>query len=72
MMSRVEVLLGAQAVNANGEMVRRIAQLADVTAEHASALCAHADNTTGRLHQLVNETGSFLETSSTAMTVFME
>eukprot|EP01052_Picozoa_sp_SAG31_P031964 SAG31_NODE_3452_length_4253_cov_10.720270_2_plen_200_part_00 len=68
MMSRVEVLLGAQAVNADGEMARRIASLASVTAEHGSALCTHADSETGRLHQLVNETASFLETSSTAMT----
>ena len=68
MMSRVEVLLGARAVNADGEMARRIAQLVDATAEHGAALCAHADSTTGRLRQLVNETESFLETSSTAMT----
>ena len=56
------------AVNADGEMTRRIADLVEVLAEHGTALCAHADNTTGRLRQLVNETGSFLETSSTAMT----
>ena len=68
MMSRVEVLLGAKAVNADGEMKMHISDLSDVLAEHGTALCAHADTTTGRLHQLVNETGSFLETSSTAMT----
>ena len=68
MMSRVEVLLGAQAANANGELARRIQQLADVTGEHGSALCAHVDSASGLLHQLVNESGSFLETSSTAMT----
>jgi rhamnogalacturonyl hydrolase YesR len=68
MMSRVEVLLGARAVNADGEMVRRIAALVDATAEHGLALCRHVDSTTGRLHQLVNETASFLETSATAMT----
>lgn len=53
MMSRVEVLMGARAVNADGEMKMHIANLVDVLAEHGTALCAHADSATGRLHQLV-------------------
>jgi hypothetical protein len=53
MMSRVEVLLGARAVNADGEMKMHIAKLVDILDEHGTALCAHADNQTGRLHQLV-------------------
>ena len=34
-------------------MKMHIANLVDVLAEHGTALCAHADNATGRLHQLV-------------------
>ena len=62
MMSRVEVLLAAKKLRAP-----RTAELVSALHEHASALCTHADARTGLLHQLVNESASFLETSSTAM-----
>ena len=48
----------------------RGAELVAALAEHGKALCARTDPHTGRLRQLVNESGSFLETSATAMTAW--
>lgn len=50
--------------------IKRRGELAAAMKEHAASLCARLDPEDGRLHQLVNDSSSFAETSSTALLVW--
>jgi rhamnogalacturonyl hydrolase YesR len=70
MMSKLELLLAASAIEAAGaNPVHRSGALEISLFKHGQSLCKLRSHTDGRLHQLINESSAFLETSSTAMTL---
>jgi rhamnogalacturonyl hydrolase YesR len=70
MMSKLELLLAVSAIEAAGaNPVHRSGALEISFFQHGESLCKLRNRTDGRLHQLINDSSAFLETSSTAMTL---
>ena len=66
MMSKLELLLAASAIESAGAShVHRSGALEISFFQHGQALCNRRNRTDGRLHQLINDSSAFLETSST-------
>ena len=66
MLSKLELLLAASAIESAGAyIVHRSGALEISFFQHGQALCKLRNRTDGRLHQLINDSSAFLETSST-------